>query len=69
MTTHHRVRQYRDLRGLTQPQLAEQAGVSTWLVSMIENGHIDPGRQAIEKLIRASNGWLKPGDFFTKRED
>lgn len=64
MTNHHRIRKYRDLRGLTQPQLAKQAGISVWLVSMIENGHVEPGRGTIEKLMKASNGWLKPQDFF-----
>jgi len=68
MNNPHRLRQYRDLVGLTQSQLAAQAGVSTWLVSMIENGHVGPGRGAIEKLIKVTNGWIKPGDFFAEGE-
>jgi transcriptional regulator with XRE-family HTH domain len=39
--------------GLTQPQLAERAGVSASYLSILERGKRDPSFSTIEKIARA----------------
>lgn len=44
------VKVYRELRGMTQPELAEKAGVSTNYISMIETGKKTASRKLQAKL-------------------
>lgn len=43
----------RQARGLSQMQLAEQAGVTQGLISRIENGLVQPGADALSKIAQA----------------
>jgi transcriptional regulator with XRE-family HTH domain len=43
----------RNQRGLTQPELAERAGVSASYLSILERGKRDPSFSIIEKIARA----------------
>jgi transcriptional regulator with XRE-family HTH domain len=48
----NRLLEFRARRLLTQPQLAEAAGVSIWLISQTELGNHRPGPLSQEKLAR-----------------
>lgn len=50
--TLHRLRQE---RGLTVTELAGQAGLSTAMISRIENGHVSPSLTSLQALARALN--------------
>ena len=45
-----RIREFRTLRGLTVRQLADQAGVSTGLISQVERGVTDPSLETMRRI-------------------
>lgn len=45
-----RIREYRNLRGLTVRQLADQAGLSTGLISQVERGVTDPSLETMRRI-------------------
>lgn len=53
MEIRHRLKSARLASGLTQRELAEQAGVSQSLVAQIERGEREPGRNALRSLAEA----------------
>jgi transcriptional regulator with XRE-family HTH domain len=48
-----RLREVREQRGLTARVLADRAGVSFVTISRIENGHMSPTVDMVEKLAKA----------------
>jgi len=48
-----RLREWRDRRGYSVRELAKRAGVAYVTVSRIENGHMSPTVEMLEKLARA----------------
>jgi transcriptional regulator with XRE-family HTH domain len=54
MTLGRRVQQRREALGLSQVELAREAGITQGLLSRIENGHTpNPGAQALKGLALA----------------
>lgn len=49
----NKLRMLRDEQGLTQSELAKQAGVSAGLVGQIEQGKVQPSLQTVERLADA----------------
>ncbi|MEU7765445.1 XRE family transcriptional regulator [Nocardia sp. NPDC049190] len=45
-----RIREYRNLRGMTVRQLADRAGVSTGLISQVERGVTDPSLETMRRI-------------------
>jgi transcriptional regulator with XRE-family HTH domain len=58
------VRRLRKLKGLTQVELAELAGVSAYTVTEIETGHREPRPSTLRKLADALDAEV--ADFFPK---
>lgn len=58
------VRRLRKLKGLTQVELAELAGVSAYTITEIETGHREPRASTLRKLAGALDADV--GDFFPK---
>jgi len=48
----YRVRKLRTMQGLTETTLAERAGVTSGLISQIENGQTTPSLETLENLAR-----------------
>ncbi len=48
-----RVRTARDVRALTQQELADKVGIAPQQLSRIENGHMRPRPQTIRRLAEA----------------
>lgn len=48
-----KLKQLREGRGLTQAQLAEQAGLTREYIARLETGHHDPPLSTLEKLAKA----------------
>lgn len=46
-----RIKQIRELRGLTQTQLAEKIGVNQSTIAQIERGQIAPGDEVFQKIV------------------
>lgn len=53
LTTGEVIRMLRELKGWTQEQLAEQSGVNSKNISLLENGRIDIGKKRTEQLAKA----------------
>jgi transcriptional regulator with XRE-family HTH domain len=47
------IREFREVRGLTQSELAKLSGLSASQISNIERGEFAPSLEAIEKISRA----------------
>jgi transcriptional regulator with XRE-family HTH domain len=47
------VRHWRELRGVRQQDLAEQAGIEVTRLCRIELGHLDPRAEEIEDIAKA----------------
>lgn len=58
------VRRLRKLKGLTQVELAELAGVSAYTITEIETGHREPRPSTLRKLAGALG--VEVADFFPK---
>lgn len=54
----HNLRRLRTAAGLTQPQLAEQAGIEQGYLSKLENGRAAPSHDVLDRLAAALN--VKP---------
>jgi Zn-dependent peptidase ImmA (M78 family)/transcriptional regulator with XRE-family HTH domain len=63
MITPARLRQARELQGLTQTALARQVGVHPSAIAQLETGRIQPGPEVLDALIRATGF---PSAFFTQ---
>ena len=48
-----RLKQFRELRGLSQGDIEERTGLLRCYVSRVENGHTVPAIETLEKLARA----------------
>lgn len=48
-----RIREYRNLRGMTVRELADRAGVSTGLISQVERGVTDPSLETMRRIAEA----------------
>jgi transcriptional regulator with XRE-family HTH domain len=48
-----RVKQFRELKGLSQRQIEERTGLPRCYVSRVENGHTVPTLKTLEKFARA----------------
>jgi len=57
------LKRWRDKRGLTQEQLAHDAGITTSYANQLENGRKVPSLTIILKLCRALN--VVPGDLLS----
>jgi transcriptional regulator with XRE-family HTH domain len=53
MTIGERLRTLRKARGLSQAEVEKRTGLMWCYVSRLENGHVTPGLQTLEKLARA----------------
>ncbi len=53
LTTGEVIRMLRELKGWTQKQLAEQSGIHSKNISLLENGRIDIGKKRTEQLAKA----------------
>ena len=58
------IKKYRKTKGVTQEQLAEQAGTSTNYLGSIETGKKYPSPQMIDKLAKALD--INPLELFKK---
>jgi Zn-dependent peptidase ImmA (M78 family)/transcriptional regulator with XRE-family HTH domain len=58
-----RLRQARELRGLTQTTLARQVGVHSSAIAQLETGRMQPSRPVLDALSRATG---VPPAFFTR---
>ncbi len=56
------LRHWREKRGYSLRELAQRAGVTYVTISRIENGHVSPTVQMLEKLAKALGIGLR--DFF-----
>src|SRR5919108_4722591 len=63
MITPARLRQARELRGLTQTALARQVGVHPSAIAQFETGRIQPSPEVLDALGQATGF---PGAFFTR---
>ena len=63
MITPARLRQARELRGLTQTALARQVGVHPSAIAQLETGRIQPSPAVLDALSRATGF---PPAFFTR---
>ena len=48
-----RLKQFRELRGLSQGKIEERTGLLRCYISRVENGHIVPSVETLEKFARA----------------
>lgn len=64
-----KVREYRDLKGITQENLCEKINITPQTLSGIENGHTFPSYKVLTGIISALE--IKPELLFTydKRND
>jgi transcriptional regulator with XRE-family HTH domain len=62
-----KIRALRHSRRLTLHKVSSEIGVSTALISQIENGHISPPIATLTKIARFFD--VKMADFFTEIED
>ena len=63
MITPDRLRQARELRGLTQTALARQVGVHPSAIAQLETGRMQPSPAVLDALSRATGF---PPAFFTR---
>ena len=50
-----RLKQFRELRGLSQGKIEERTGLLRCYISRVENGHTVPSVETLEKFARALN--------------
>jgi transcriptional regulator with XRE-family HTH domain len=55
----HAIRQLRQKRGMTQEDLAHEAGITTGTLSLIERGHANPTWGTISALASALKSSMK----------
>lgn len=60
--------EWRKSKGLSQPDLAKQLGVTIKTVSSWENGNSIPGRDDMVKIHTLSEGQVEPNDFYALEE-
>jgi transcriptional regulator with XRE-family HTH domain len=48
-----RLRHFRELKGLSQSKIEERTGLVRSYISRVENGHISPSVETLEKFARA----------------
>jgi len=53
MDVGNRLKQFRELRGLSQGKIEERTGLVRSYISRVENGHISPSVETLEKFARA----------------
>jgi transcriptional regulator with XRE-family HTH domain len=53
MDVGERVKQFRELKGLSQGQIEQRTGLIRCYISRVENGHTVPSIETLEKLARA----------------
>lgn len=64
----HPLRAFRLSRELTLAELSMQVGVGKSALSKIETGRSTPSVDLIKRLVAASEGQLRPQDFFVPPE-
>lgn len=62
-----KIRKLRHDRRMTLQKVSTEIGVSTALISQIENGHISPPIATLKKIARFFD--VKMADFFAESED
>lgn len=53
MDVGERLKQFRELKGLSQGQIEQRTGLIRCYISRVENGHTVPSIETLEKLARA----------------
>ena len=53
MDVGNRLKQFRELRGLSQSKIEKRTGLVRSYISRVENGHISPSVATLEKFARA----------------
>jgi len=61
------IKKYRKILGMTQPQLAEKADVSTHYIAMIETCNKYPKPEMLERLAKALE--IKPNQLFSSADN
>jgi transcriptional regulator with XRE-family HTH domain len=51
--------------GMTQTQFAKRTGLSVSSISRIVNGEREPSLRVMQIIYRATDGKVRPDDFFT----
>ena len=67
METKHPLRAYRDRAGLSLEDLAKKSDTTRATLSRIENGRQNPSMALVSRIVMATNGEMKPNDFFLFR--
>lgn len=60
--TGEEIRDVREERGMTQSELADEAGVSQPLIARVENGDVDPTLETVHRIVTALNEAKLPID-------
>lgn len=59
-----KLKEYLKLKGLKQKAFAAEAGVSEARISRIVRGQVEPGKDAIRKIVRATGGAVRIDDLW-----
>ncbi len=58
-----KIREWRRKYGISQEELAKRLGVTQQAVAYWESGKKHPKREIFKKLIKITNGEIKPEDY------
>ncbi|MGO8242978.1 helix-turn-helix transcriptional regulator [Rhizobium johnstonii] len=68
MAKEHALTTWRKSKKLSQAEVAEQLGVSRWMVNRLEVGERTPSMALANRLNELSGGKVTPNDFLRKQE-
>ncbi len=57
------IKHFRALKGLSQLDLAEKAGIRQTTLSRLENGKVEPGLGSVEKIVKGLD--ISPSELFS----